>query len=65
MTTPQQFELTLEQRQILGKVYQLVLGWAEQRRGRQIEQDDHSAESDMRGDQIVVAETAIPVQQGT
>ncbi len=65
MTTPEPFELTLEQRQILGKVYVMILGWREQRKRRESEQNDHYAENAVRGDQTLLSETAIPVQQGT
>ncbi len=65
MRTPEQFKLTLEQRQILGKVYMMILSWREPRKRREVEQGDHRAENDVRDDQILLAETAIPVQQGT
>ncbi len=66
MTTPapQQFELTLEQRQLLGKVYLMILGWRQERERKQAKQMDQSAENDVEGNQILLAETAVPVRQG-
>ncbi len=62
MKIPQPFELTVEQRQTLGRVYLMILGWREQRKHQQIKQVDQNSENSARENQVVLAETAIPVQ---